>query len=133
MKPSEIFGTIQESFIYAWREHLGTHEYSAHKTLEDYYESIPDLTDELIECWQSEHELIDDYQSLLNQSEFRGKPIEYLEALKKLVSQAREELFEGSDELCSIADEILSLISNTIYGLRHLTENKKPGRLADYL
>lgn len=133
MEPNEIFGTLQESFIYTWREHLGTRKYSVHKTLEDYYESIPDLIDELIECWQSEHELVEDYQSLLRMSEYSGKPLEYLEALKKLVSQAREELFEDSDELCSITDEILSLISNTIYGLRHLTENSGSRRIADYL
>ena len=52
MTIEEYFGTLQQSFVEIWKNHLQTSKYRDHKALNDYYEDIVDCVDGLIEAWQ---------------------------------------------------------------------------------
>lgn len=126
MTIEEFFGTLQESITAEWRKHLQTDKYSAHMALDEFYKSMPEKVDALIEAWQADNDVIKDYKNVLDSG---MNALEYLEALKKLTKEGRELL--KSSELESLTDDILSLIDSTIYKLKHLKESMLS--LMDYL
>ena len=127
MTINELFGTLQQSVTDAWRKHLQTGKYSKHMALDEYYTEMPEKVDALIEAWQSENDVIEDYVNLLDAKEYDA--IEYLTELKKIVAEGRSLL--GSSELESLCDDCLSQISSTLYKLKHLKEGLMS--LGDYL
>lgn len=118
MTIGEFFGTLQESITVEWRKHLQTNKYSAHEALNDFYTEMPKKVDDLIEAYQADNGVVDDYKNLLDEG---MDALEYLEALKSIVVEGRKLL--GSTELESLTDDILGLIDSTIYKLKHLKES----------
>lgn len=119
MTINELFGTLQQSVTDTWRKHLQTGKYSKHMALDEYYTEMPEKVDALIEAWQSENDVVEDYVNLLDAKEYDA--IEYLTELKKIVKEGRSLL--GSSELESLCDDCLSQISSTLYKLKHLKES----------
>lgn len=118
MKIEELFGTLQQSMVETWRDHLKTTKYSEHIALDEYYNDIIDKVDALIENWIGSHERVDNYVNLLDGEEYSA--VEYLEALKDIVKEGRELM--DSSELESCVDDILGLLDRTLYKLKNLTE-----------
>lgn len=119
MRIEEFFGTLQQSMVETWRNHLMTNKYSEHIALDEFYSDIVDKVDALIENWMGTHEKIEEYLNLL---EGDYEALEYMEELRKVVVEGRELM--DSPELESCVDDILGLIDRTIYKLRELTESK---------
>lgn len=99
--------------------HLQSESYAEHKALQEYYESIPDLVDSLIEAWQGKNQQIlrgyGDYEE-----SYEGvKPIDYLTDLNAEFKASRPLIGEDS-ELQNIADGIADQIDSTLYMLRFL-------------
>jgi len=120
MKIEEFFGTLQQSMVESWKSHLKTFKYSEHIALDEYYNSIVDKVDSLIENWMGTHGKVEEYINLLTSDEYES--IEYFEELRKIVEEGRELM--DSTELESGVDDILSLIDTTLYKLKELTESK---------
>lgn len=118
MTIGEFFGTLQESVTAAWRKHLQTNKYSTHMALDEYYDEMPEKVDALIEAWQSENDVVENYTNLLKAEDLDA--VAYLEEMKRITKEGRELL--GSSELESLCDDCLSLISSTLYKLKHLKE-----------
>ena len=51
----ELFGTLQQSVVESWRKHLKTSKYSSHMALNDFYDKMPDLVDQLIEDYMADN------------------------------------------------------------------------------
>lgn len=119
MTAGEFFGTLQEAITAEWRKHLQTGKYSKHMALDDFYKDMPEKVDSLIEAWQADNDIVEDYKNILDD---KSDALTYMLALKKHVQEGRSELLEGKTELESMADDILGLIDSTIYKLKHLTE-----------
>lgn len=131
MTIGEFFGTLQESVTAEWRKHLQTNKYSEHMALNDFYEDMPEKIDALIEAWQADNDIVEDYKNILDEE---MSALEYVEALKLHVIEGRKEYFSGKTELESLTDDILSLIDSTIYKLKHLKESKDNAcSLSDFL
>lgn len=118
MTIGEFFGTLQDSITKEWREHLKTDKYSNHMCLNDFYEEMPEKVDALIEAWQADNDIVDDYKNVLDED---LDALQYMEALKQHTLDGRELM--TSPELESLCDDILSLIDSTIYKLKHLKES----------
>lgn len=116
----QFFGTIQQSMVESWKSHLKTSKYSEHIALDEYYSSIVDKVDSLIENYMGTHEKLEDYENLLTLNEYDS--IEYFEQLREIVVDGRELM--DSPELESCTDDILGLIDRTLYKLKNLTESK---------
>lgn len=129
MSIEELFGTLQQSFVETWRKHLKTPKYSAHKALNDFYDDIPDLVDQLIEDYMGIHGKVENYKNILDAE--HEDEVAYLEALRNVCKEGRELLDDS--ELESDMDSILSLIDSTLYQLKELKEQHKPCSLKDYL
>lgn len=98
--------------------HLQTRSYAAHKALEEFYEGIVSLADELAEVYQGEYGLIKfgaaDYEPATD-------AMHMLDDLRECVDEcAKEEFVPEDTHLNNICDEIRSLIASTQYKLRFL-------------
>lgn len=122
----EFFGTLQDSVTGAWRKHLQTDKYSSHMALDEYYKEMPEKVDALIEAYQADNDLVENYKNLLNAEDYN--PISYLEEIKKITTEGRQML--NDTELESLCDDILTLIDSTLYKLKHLDERLN---LVDFL
>lgn len=99
--------------------HLQTKSFSQHKALQDYYEEIDDLLDQFIESYQGEFGIIEDYKSFEVESYVNDeKVIAYFGMLLNMVKEGRENI--ESTHLQNIFDEIITLITQTIYKLKFL-------------
>lgn len=116
---SQLFGTLQQSVVNSWKNHLKTSKYAAHMALDEYYKEMPELVDTLIENYQGIYGKVDDYKNILD---FNEDPIKYLEGLRDICVNSKE-LLQQNTELESDMDSILSLIDSTLYKLKELTES----------
>lgn len=126
----EFFGTLLYAKTEAHKSHLETKKYAAHKALNEFYDDIVDMVDALIEAYQGLHGKVEDYKNILETDGPNAVP--YLENLRDLVANGREEFFE-EPELQSDVDAILSLIDSTLYKLKELTESKVYPSLSKYI
>lgn len=132
MTIEEYFGTLQQSFVEIWKNHLQTGKYSDHKALNEYYDDIVDCVDGLIEAWQGINGKTGELKNTID-TKF-DDPVPYLEELKKFTKKGREELIDKDDtELWSCTDDILKLIDSTLYKLKELKEDKGMRSLKDYI
>lgn len=132
MTIEEYFGTLQQSFVEIWKNHLQTGKYSDHKALNEYYDDIVDCVDGLIEAWQGINGKTGELKNTID-TKF-DDPVPYLEELKKFTKEGREELIDKDDtELWSCTDDILQLIDSTLYKLKELKEDKGMRSLKDYI
>lgn len=116
----EFFGTLQQSVVKSWRNHLKTDKYSNHMALDEFYKEMPELVDTLIENYMGINGKVEDYKNVLPDD---MGTIEYLEALKEIVRKGRKELLGDKSELESDCDAILSQIDSTLYKLKELKES----------
>lgn len=98
--------------------HLQTGSYAEHKALQKYYEGIDDLADSLIEAYQGEFGILENYMSFdIEKYESGEQVIQFFEMLLGVVNEGREDL---PPYLQNIVDTIIELIRQTIYKLKFL-------------
>lgn len=116
--------TLMMSGAYTRLLHLVSYnDHLTHVALEDYFNDISDMVDDLAEGIISKR-VLTNFENVV----FPGNcPIDYLTRIHKYCSICREDLF-GTSELASyqsILDDILNLISKTLYKLKRLSPNRK--------
>ena len=127
----QFFGKLLLSEVQSHIFHLQIQNYAAHMAIGEYYEGISDLTDSLIEQCQGTHDIIYTnyaFESIINlQNNIKLTPanvqlvIEYFAELKDYLITNKLNVFSENDtHLLNILDEIVSLISKTIYKLKFL-------------
>lgn len=119
-KVAEFIATLLHSAVCAHIMHFqvtGEGSYAKHKALNDYYDAIPDLVDNLVESMQGSYEIITGYPTTMELSQFA--PLPYMELLQDYVRENRNNLPEDK-ELQNEVDTILNLINSTVYKLREL-------------
>lgn len=132
MTIEEYFGTLQQSFVEIWKNHLQTGKYAAHKALNEYYDEIIDKVDALIEAWMGINGKVGNLTNTID-TDF-DNPIKYLTQLKKFTKEGRQELISEDDtELWSTIDDILNLIDSTLYKLKELKEHNTIMTLKDFI
>lgn len=125
----EYFGTLQQSMVEAWKEHLKTDKYSAHIALNEFYDDIVDMVDNLIEHYQGEHGKVGDLKNLMSTEKIGA--IQYLTELAEFAKAGRDQFFKEDSGLCSDVDDILGCINSTLYKLKELKESRLS--LVDYI
>lgn len=115
---TKLFSNLLYSSIQAHVMHLQSKSYAEHMALGSFYESIPGLTDSLIEEYQGKYGIINNYQTISLSTQ---DPITYLKGLRSLVDSLRyTELKQTDTNLQNTVDEITSLIDSTLYKLENL-------------
>lgn len=118
MTVEELFGTLQQSVVSAWRKHLKAYKYSDHMALDEFYDEMPEKVDDLIEAWMGVNgKKLKNYTNILNSSNMGT--LKYLHELRRLVKQGYP-LMNGEPELEAKLDDILELIDSTLYKIKEL-------------
>lgn len=122
MTIEELFGTLQQSIIGAWRKHLRTSKYSKHMALDEFYTEMPEKVDALIEAWMGVNgRKPKSFDNLLSSKNLGT--LDYLKSLRKVVKDGYE-LMDGEPELEACLDDIAELIDSTIYKIKELSESE---------
>ncbi len=121
---SKFFSKLFESREMAHVYHLSVKgdmgSYAAHVALGAYYEAILEFIDELIETYQGQYELIENFD-MINTIDTKSKsPIEYFEELVEFVKSTRNTSLSPEDtHLQNLVDEVVGLIYRTLYKLKY--------------
>lgn len=114
---NRLFESREQAHVY----HLQSDKYGKHIALEEYYESMVDLIDILVEVYQGQFDLIDDYSMIEKNDIDKSDVIKYFQELVEFIKNNRLESFDIEDShLQSIIDDIVILIYRTLYKLRFL-------------
>ena len=98
--------------------HLQTKSFAEHKALQGFYEDIDDLLDSLIESYQGQFGIIQNYDSFpILRYDSKEQVIAYFEELMGEINMCREGF---PSHLQNIIDTIIELITSTLYKLKFL-------------
>lgn len=97
--------------------HLMTDSFSQHKALNEFYEGIVELADDLAEAFQGQYGVLKAYPNLPPRPFSTGAT--YLRDFVKYVEANRKSVAEDS-HLQNIIDEIVQLTFSTLYKLENL-------------
>ena len=101
--------------------HLSSEKYAKHIALQEYYDGILDLIDDLVESYQGQFELIGNYMSIDADKVDTSDVIKYIQSVVEYIKKERSiQLKEEDTHLQSIVDDIVCLLYKTIYKLKYL-------------
>ncbi len=123
-EPSKFVSKMFESREMAHIYHLqikGDGSYAGHKALDEYYSGILDLIDELIETYQGQYDIIENYEQIDTNGTNTVDKIQYFIELAEFIKSTRKVAFlEEDSHLQNIIDEMVGLIYRTLYKLKNL-------------
>ena len=122
--PSQFFSKLFESREMAHVYHLSVKgdmgSYAAHVALGAYYDAILEFIDDLIEIYQGQYGLVENFDIIDTSSTKTQEPIDYFEDLVMFVKSTRNTSLSAEDtHLQNIIDEIIALIYKTLYKLKY--------------
>jgi len=121
---SKFFSKLFESREMAHVYHLSVKgdmgSFAAHVALGAYYEGILEFIDELIETYQGQYELVENFEMIDTADTKTKSPIEYFEELVMFVKSERNTALSAEDtHLQNVIDEVVGLIYRTLYKLKY--------------
>jgi len=116
---NEFIATLFLTRELAHRYHLATKSYSQHKALQNFYENILDLTDDLAEMTQGAHGLLN--IPILTEKQTYKEPLYCIADKLKYVETNRYKAYSKDDTaLQNKIDEIVETFLRAIYKLENL-------------
>jgi hypothetical protein len=116
---NEFIATLFLTRELAHRYHLSTKSYSQHKALQNFYENLLDLTDDLAEMTQGAHGLLN--IPILTEKSGYKEPLYCIAEKLKYVETNRYKAYSKDDTaLQNKIDEIVSVFLTAIYKLENL-------------
>jgi len=116
---NEFIATLFLTRELAHRYHLSTKSYSQHKALQNFYEDLLDLTDDLAEMTQGAHGLLN--IPILTEKSGYKEPLYCIADKLKYVETNRYKAYNKEDTaLQNKIDEIVETFLRTIYKLENL-------------
>ena len=121
--PGKLFSKLFESREMAHIYHLqvngdmGSH--AKHTALGDYYDDVLGLIDSIIEVFQGQYGIVEEYD-VIDTSETRSKDtIEYFNELVRFIKEERKCINAEDTHLHNIIDEVVALVYRTLYKLKY--------------
>jgi DNA-binding ferritin-like protein len=116
---SKLLESREMAQVYHWtvKGDMGSH--AAHLALEAYYTEVIESIDEIVEVYQGQYGLIEEY-NVIDTTDTKSK--DKLEYFKEIVEWVREErkCFDEKDtHIHNIVDEVVALLYRTIYKLTY--------------
>jgi len=116
---NEFIATLFLARELAHRYHLSTKSYSQHKALQNFYEDLLDLTDDLAEITQGAHGLLD--IPILTEKKTYKEPLYCIADKLQYVETNRYKAYSKNDTaLQNKIDEIVATFLTVIYKLENL-------------
>jgi len=116
---NEFIATLFLARELAHRYHLATKSYSQHKALQNFYEDLLDLTDDLAEITQGAHGLLD--IPILTEKKSYKEPLYCIADKLQYIETNRYKAYSKDDTaLQNKIDEIVAVFLTAIYKLENL-------------
>jgi hypothetical protein len=116
---NEFIATLFLARELAHRYHLSTKSYSQHKALQNFYEDLLDLTDDLAEITQGAHGLLD--IPILTEKKSYKEPLYCIADKLQYIETNRYKAYSKDDTaLQNKIDEIVAVFLTAIYKLENL-------------
>jgi hypothetical protein len=115
---SKLFESREMAHIYHLQVNGEEGSYAAHKALQDYYEEILDLIDELLETYQGQYGIVEGYDVIDTSSTKSTDKVEYFNILASFIKESRKAISLEDTHLHSIIDDIVVLVYQTLYKLK---------------
>ena len=97
---------------------MGSH--AAHTALNEYYEGLLEFLDELIEVYQGQYGIVENYEMIDTKDTNTKDKIEYFLEIVKFIKDTRKTTFSDEDtHLHNIIDEVVALTYKLIYKLKY--------------
>jgi DNA-binding ferritin-like protein len=123
-EPAKFVSKLFESREMAHIYHLqitGEGSFAGHKALDEYYNGILDIIDELIETYQGQYSIIEHYDVINTDGTQTLDKIQYFTELAEFIKQTRYKAFLQEDShLQNIIDEMVAMIYRSLYKLKNL-------------
>jgi hypothetical protein len=122
-EPSKFFSKIFEARQMAHIYHLqvkgdmGSH--AKHTALGEYYEGVLGFIDDLIETFQGQYGIIEEYDVIDTKETGSKDTIEYFNELVKFIKEERKCINAEDTHLHNIIDEVVALVYKTLYKLKY--------------
>lgn len=116
---SKIFESKEMSRVYhlSVKGEEGSH--AAHLALQSYYEGVSELVDELVEVYQGQYEVIEEYDVINTSSSKSTDRVEYFTELSSFIKSNRSVFSSEDTHLHNIIDEIVAIVYKTLYKLKY--------------
>lgn len=116
---SKIFESRQMAHIYHLQVKGDTGSHASHTALNNYYDNLLSLLDELIETYQGQYDIVENYE-LIDTKDTKSKDkIQYFTEFNQFIKETRNIAFSKDDtHLQNIIDEIVALTFRLIYKLK---------------
>jgi hypothetical protein len=121
--PGKLFSKLFESREMAHIYHLqvsgepGSH--AKHTALGEYYEGVLDLIDDVIESFQGQYGIVEEYATIDTKETGSKDTIEYFNELARFIKEERKCINLEDTHLHSIIDDIVVLLYKTLYKLKY--------------
>jgi len=121
--PAKFFSKLFESREMAHIYHLqvngepGSH--AKHTALGDYYDGVLGFIDDIIEIWQGQYGIIEEYDVIDTKETSSKDTIEYFNELARFIKEERKCIPVEDTHLHNIVDEVVALVYKTLYKLKY--------------
>jgi DNA-binding ferritin-like protein len=117
---SKLLESREMAQVYHWTVKGDQGSHAAHTALNEYYDAVIGHIDDLVECYQGQYELIEEYD-VIDTKETRSKEkIEYFQEIAQFIKDTRySAILEEDTHLQNIIDEIVALIYKLLYKLKY--------------
>ena len=121
--PAKLFSKLFESREMAHIYHLqvsgepGSH--AKHTALGEYYEGVLGFVDDLIETFQGQYGIVEEYATIDTKETGSKDTIEYFNELVRFIKEERKCINAEDTHLHNIIDEVVALVYRTLYKLKY--------------
>lgn len=115
---SKLFESREMAHIYHLQVNGEMGSHAAHTALGDYYEGVLDFIDNIIETYQGQYGVVEEYDVIDTKSTKSKEVVEYFEELAKYIKDSRRCISSEDTHLHNIIDEVVALIYRTLYKLK---------------
>ena len=115
---SKLFESREMAHIYHLQVNGEMGSHAAHTALNDYYDGVLELIDDLIETYQGQYGIVDGYDVIDTNTTRTKEKVEYFESLVEFVKHGRKAISTEDTHLQNIVDEVVALIYRTLYKLK---------------
>lgn len=117
---SKMFESREMAHVYHLQVKGDTGSHAAHLALNEYYDEILEFIDDLIEAYQGQYEIIEEYQTIDTTDTKTKDKLDYFNELAQFIKENRKTCFNQEDtHLQNTIDEMLALVYRTIYKLKY--------------
>jgi hypothetical protein len=116
---SKLFESREMAHIYHLQVNGDMGSHAKHTALGDYYDGVLGFVDDLIETFQGQYGIVEEYD-VIDTSETKSKDtIEYFNELARFIKEERKCINAEDTHLHNIIDEVVALVYRTLYKLKY--------------